>query len=352
MTPTTLRNIEQTFLELTSETTNHVPCQAGFVPPLAPSYHSATDHEQSMDSSSMSSSSWHTTPPPPSTTEDIMYETSSKKNSNNSNDSTASSKPRRNMGGRRPNKSSNLSPEEEEKRKVRRERNKLAAARCRRRREDHTNELLTEVEKLERKKQDLQQEVQELQREKDELEFLLETHRTQCKRQGRPMSPIDIKPVIANTMLSLADKIKQEPIETSFDTDGPPSPKRILLSSAVLPSPITHLPTNNNNNNNLNINNNSNNSNNNLNTNNNPLPSMTKPSRPNSLNVPLIITPSQALNSVSINTPSNGMFNFESLMDGGTGLTPINHPLIPNGGGRTPLDLITPTSDSSKLCSL
>lgn len=312
LTPTTLRNIEQTFLELTNETSS-IPCQAGFVPPLAPSYNSVTDPEQSMDSSSMSNSSWQTTPPPPSTMEDM-------------NDSQPATKgKRRNMGGRRPNKASNISPEEEEKRRVRRERNKLAAARCRRRREDHTNELLKETEQLEKKKQALQQEVQELQTEKEELEFLLKAHRAQCKRPGRPLSPLDVKPVIAQTMLALADKIKEEPVD-NFDSDGPPSPKKVLLSSAVLSAPSMQ-PANA-----ISITN-------------------TKPNRPTSLNVPLVITPSQALNSIPINTPSNGIFNFESLMDGGTGLTPVNHPLVPNGP-RNAADLITPTSDPSKLCSL
>lgn len=268
----------------------------------------------------MSNSSWHTNPPPPSTTEEMG-------------DSPAPSKPtgkRRNMGGRRPNKASNLSPEEEEKRRVRRERNKMAAARCRRRREDHTNELLKETEQLEKKKHALQQEVQDLQREKEELEFLLKAHRAQCKRQGRPISPLDVKPVIATTMLSLADKIKEEPSDSFESEDGPPSPKRILLTSAVIDvptmQPTSHHPST-------------------------QQAPQQKPNRPTSLNVPLIITPSQALNSIPINTPSTGIFNFESLMDGGTGLTPVNHPLVPNGP-RSAADLITPTSDPSKLCSL
>lgn len=274
-------------MELTNNETAAVPCQAGFVPPLAPSYHSITDQEQSMDSSSLSSGSWQTTPPP-SATMDEMGESPKSKSGNKA--------PRRNMGGRRPNKPSNLSPEEEEKRRVRRERNKLAAARCRRRREDHTNELLKETEQLEKKKHTLQQEVQDLQREKDELEFLLDAHRAQCKRQGRPLSPLDIKPVIASTMLSLADKIKTEP-EDTFDSDGPPSPKKVLLSSAVLSNSSTSSITNNQS---------------------NIIPTISKPIRPTSLNVPLVI-PSQAMNTIPINTPSNGIFNYESLMDGGTG---------------------------------
>lgn len=82
---------------------------------------------------------------------------------------------------------------------------------------------------------------------------------------------------------------------------------------------------------------------------------VTRPSRPNTLNVPFSIQPSQALNTVQIDTPSNGTvnFNFDSLMEGGTGLTPINHPLkVITTDTRNGLDLITPTSDASRLCSL
>jgi fos-like antigen len=52
---------------------------------------------------------------------------------------------------------------------------------------------------------------------------------------------------------------------------------------------------------------------------------MAKPNRPSSLNVPANLKPSEALArknvtdiaGVNVCTPSNGMFNFESLMDGG-----------------------------------
>lgn len=89
-----------------------------------------------------------------------------------------------------------------------------------------------------------------------------------------------------------------------------------------------------------------------------------KPNRPSSLNVPTTITPFQALNSnnknalefagIPITTPSGGMFNFDSLMDGGTGLTPVlNAPLLPSCSTQIrPLELTTPTSEPSKLVSL
>uniref|UniRef100_A0A336MNV3 CSON003603 protein n=1 Tax=Culicoides sonorensis TaxID=179676 RepID=A0A336MNV3_CULSO len=359
LTPTTLRNIEQSFFDYTQdETTTHLPFQAGFVPPVAPTYQNTsnsiltsnnsvlTDHEYSMDSSSMSSSSWQTTPPPPMNEdfiESANYQQTSKTNSksmnNNNNMNNKNNNigkvPRRNMGGRRPNRPSNLSPEEEEKRRIRRERNKMAAARCRRRREDRTNELLQEVEELENIKKGFQQDYQKLQREKEELEFLLQSHRPQCKKQVR-----DIPISQPNITMPLVEKIKSEPIDDTFDSElRPPSPKRALLSSAVY------------------------NSNPQIMTNNTvyhqqqqqslpQIQTVTRPNRPNTLNVPLV--PSQALNTVAIDTPSNGIvnFNFDSLMEGGTGLTPINHPLKVITDSRNGLDLITPTSDATRLCSL
>lgn len=64
-------------------------------------------------------------------------------------------------------------------------------------------------------------------------------------------------------------------------------------------------------------------------------PSQHKPTRPNSLDVQISLAPSQThglrnnnnMNEVAgvpISTPSNGItFNFTSLMEGGTGLTPV-----------------------------
>lgn len=239
LTPTVLRNIEQTFLDYAvDDNTNSLPFQAGFVPPIAPTYQASTignnsvltDHEYSMDSSSMSSSSWHTTPPPQEMIESAKYHVGNNNvkvmnnnNLNNKNNNMVGKVPRRNMGGRRPNRPSNLTPEEEEKRRVRRERNKMAAARCRRRREDHTNELLTEVEGLENVRKGLQLDMQKLQREREELEFLLQNHRAVCKRQVREI------PMTQPTIV-LPDTIKSEPVDDSFDNDcRPPSPKRYVL---------------------------------------------------------------------------------------------------------------------------
>uniref|UniRef100_A0A1L8DIS0 Putative transcription factor kayak n=1 Tax=Nyssomyia neivai TaxID=330878 RepID=A0A1L8DIS0_9DIPT len=340
LTPTTLRNIEQTFIELSSETPSTVPYQAGFVPPPAP-FPFDQDHNSLGSTGSGSNSSWHT--PPPTISEDLISSVSQGSSSDGAATTVSSgtsskpaTAPRRNMGGRRPAKSHNISPEEEEKRKLRRERNKLAAARCRKRRVDHTNELTDEVNGLEKKKQDLQSDIQTLQQQKEELEFLLETHKAHCRIKGRA-SPLDVKPHVSTTILGLCDRIKTEPV----DFDGPPSPKRVMLSSAssdviILP-PITTAT----------------------------LPKPVRPNRPSSLNVPITMTPSQVLGvnllgknvtefaGVPITTPSNGMFNFDSLMDGGTGLTPVAGPLVPNCSvQKSPLELATPTSEPSKLVSL
>ncbi|XP_070138305.1 transcription factor kayak isoform X2 [Drosophila bipectinata] len=53
---------------------------------------------------------------------------------------------------------------------------------------------------------------------------------------------------------------------------------------------------------------------------------------------------------VPIQTPTTG-FNFDSLMDGGTGLTPVSGPLVPSQN-KHPLELPTPTAEPSKLVSL
>lgn len=151
LTPTTLKNIEESFLELQSVPPAPMEHQhqAGFVPPVVniAQYHQQNGSQgpsvnvkqeipedewlpsqQGTSSSRHSSSAASSSSPAPSVTP------------------VPPSKSGRTGGGRRPNRSEKLSPEEEERRRVRRERNKLAAARCRKRRMDHTNSLL-KVEK-------------------------------------------------------------------------------------------------------------------------------------------------------------------------------------------------------------
>lgn len=222
------------------------------------------------------------------------------------------------MGGRRPKNSANLSPEEEEKRKVRRERNKLAAARCRKRRVDQTNDLMEKVLILETEKAKLQSDIQDLQTEKEDLEFLLSSHRAQCKIGGLEVC-IERKPKFEFKEPSQSTeigKIKEEVFDASFDDDRDaivlPPPKRVLLTAAnpvigSIAAAVTSASAN-------------------------PATFIGKPSRPSSLAVPFTAPPSQALGlnknvadmaGVQITTPSTGvMFNFDSLMDGRTGLTP------------------------------
>lgn len=244
------------------------------------------------------------------------------------------------MGGRRPKNSANLSPEEEEKRRVRRERNKLAAARCRKRRVDQTNDLLEKVHILENEKNKLQRDIQDLQAEKEDLECLLQSHRMQCKLQlGGMAKVVEIKSKLEfkePIHMPLIGKIKVEVDDSAYEDVS--SPTKHLMSTA---NPVIGAVTN------PTI---------------NSTPSGNKPiARPNSLNVPFTAPPSQTIGlnkniadiaGVQITTPSNVVaFNFESLMDGGTGLTPVAMPSC-SSQNKSPLDLATPTSEPSKLVSL
>lgn len=92
------------------------------------------------------------------------------------------------------------------------------------------------------------------------------------------------------------------------------------------------------------------------------LPSLQTPTikRPQTLNVETVMRPSDRLRNfqdfagVPVQTPSTGIFNFDSLMDGGTGLTPVTGPIQPcSTQNRNPIELLqTPTSEPSKLVSL
>ncbi|XP_058064172.1 transcription factor kayak isoform X2 [Anopheles bellator] len=389
LTPTTLKNIEQSIMGMTNDNQMHLPYQAGFVPPPYPLEEHSQDREASQEScSSNSNTSWPVSgshgygaddldskssaslEPPPLTSSSSSHGGGHHHGSSSFAAATgtgeaASSRTlkggvaaaattsgargtsgRRNVGGRRPHKPSNLSPEEEEKRRIRRERNKQAAARCRRRREDHTNELVDETDQLEQRRQTLQKEIQDLQQEKDELEFLLETHREHCRLQGR-RSPLDMKPMgliegSANAAALLLPTIKTEPEEELSQQPTPPQQQQKLepneaVNADTLFQGVPPMKT-------LRLTNTIADS---LNT---PPTVSLSLSRPGSLNV----KPEEfQLGMASGGAPSNGLFNFESLMQGGTGLTPIAAP-ISFSANRNPLEqLITPTStEPSKLFSL
>ncbi|XP_050672027.1 transcription factor kayak isoform X2 [Leptidea sinapis] len=315
ITPTQLRNFEQTYIELNnchSDQANH----AGFVPPsVTQSNYGILNPVGYCDSGP---TTLHVSPGPFSA----------------SGDSSCSPGPpapkRRNMGGRRPTKApQDISPEEEERRKIRRERNKMAAARCRKRRLDHTNELQEETERLEEKQQLLQDEIRKLNQDRDQLQAILHNHLPLCRLSKRSASPDDVKPFQDTYAIDLPDdgvRVKVEVVDPVLGLDSdiftsPEQDRRIMLSAAnlavVTSASMTSLDT---------------------------PPAQTahpsvpnRPNRPNFLQVPLTLTPAQIHNNkalgkqivgVEISTPSNGIpFNFDSLMEGGTGLTPVHpHP--------------------------
>ncbi|XP_075983113.1 transcription factor kayak isoform X2 [Anticarsia gemmatalis] len=315
ITPTQLRNFEQTYIELTncrSEPTTH----AGFVPPSVTHANNYGILNSVGYCDSGPTTALHVSPGPLSASGD------------SSSSPGLPTPKRRNMGGRRPTKApTDLSPEEEERRKVRRERNKMAAARCRKRRLDHTNELQDETDKLEEKKHSLQEEIRKLNSDREQLEAILQSHLLSCPLGKRSTSPPDVKP-FQHDPYGYADvpedgvRVKVEVVEPVVDPvlgldiyTSPQNNKKIMLSAAnpavVTSAALATLDT---------------------------PPAISRPNRPNSLQVPLTLTPAQMHNNkalgnskipgVEISTPSNGIpFNFDSLMEGGTGLTPVHpHP--------------------------
>ncbi|XP_012272140.1 transcription factor kayak isoform X2 [Orussus abietinus] len=306
LTPTTLRSIEQTLLELTSESASHSR-EAGFVPPLV---------EPSQ--------------PTPAQTQNTVHHVLLDGQQQSQPQQQQQQQTRRNMGGRRPTRTIGMTPEEEERRQIRRERNKMAAARCRKRRMDHTNALLEETEGLEQKKQSLQDEIHQLQQAKDELEFILEAHRAVCRL--RSTSPPDVKPVIKPDRPGggqFVEPAKRDPI-------------------AARPNRPNSLPVGFENNNRPNS-----------------LPIFTEPKeRPDSLQLKNVdpstgfIKTATEVAGVPITTPSSGiLFNFDSLMEGGTGLTPVSTPLVPSCSTQqrsnlSAVDLSSPDANPPKLVSL
>lgn len=117
------------------------------------------------------------------------------------------------------------------------------------------------------------------------------------------------------------ERVKTEPIEQIGTEDDlfsfPPPCKKIMLTSIV---PIS------------------------------------KPSRPNSLNVaataPLCAKSASELTGICIQTPSSGLhFNYDSLMLGGTGLTPVSAPLTPNCSTQQRIPVSTTDLSSPDNCN-
>ncbi|XP_046401387.1 transcription factor kayak isoform X2 [Ischnura elegans] len=332
LTPTTLRNIEQTFIELQNEVEAATPHQneAGFVPPVVQPIPREGSTFTSVDSKTWQGGSATVAAVTPK--RQALTTTAANTGAahmavnggggHGGGGGSASGGGRRNVGGRRPVKDDRLSPEEEERRRVRRERNKMAAARCRKRRMDHTNSLLLETEGLEQKKQGLQKEIQQLQLQKEELEFLLEAHKVSCRLTGHPehppASPPDVKPLI----FSLNDDDTEMVVDDVMDRGG-----RIQPSLPPPRSPPPLRPLNN-----------------------------ARPSRPTTLSVAAAFAPahhmipggagsaaSEVVAGIPITTPSAGIpFNFDSLMEGGTGLTPVG------GASSVSMPLMVPSCSSQQ----
>ncbi|KAK1133041.1 hypothetical protein K0M31_014404 [Melipona bicolor] len=332
LTPTTLRSIEQTFLELTSESASHSR-EAGFVPPLV-------EPSQPTPAQTQNTAAHHvvtTTVAAPVAANTILV------------DSQQTTQPqqqqptRRNMGGRRPTRTIGMTPEEEERRQIRRERNKMAAARCRKRRMDHTNALLEETEGLEQKKQSLQEEIQQLQQAKDELEFILEAHRAVCRL--RSASPPDVKPVIKPEIPTEDHFVTAAAVAAVTAADA--GKRDSAVNIATRPNRPNSLPVGFDNNNRPNS-----------------LSIFNEPKeRPDTLTfktveTPAFMKPSLDVAGMPITTPTSGIpFNFESLMEGGTGLTPVSTPLIPSCSTQqrnnlSAVDLSSPDANPPKLVSL
>jgi len=283
-TPTTLKTIEQMFVDVNEQPETYKN-QAGFAPPTL-------KHKTYIN---MDSSNWQqggvttvVTPsaaPPPSF--ELLQASSSQEEEKKVNRG----------GGRKPRdqEEESLCPEEEERRRLRRERNKLAAARCRKRRVDQTETLQEEVNLWENKKKALQEQIQQLQEEKTQLAFILEAHKSVCSRVSSE-SALDVKPITTEEPRVL---VKAEPelhhstvrhlthAEAMEETD-----QQVTVTTTVrLATASSHQ----------------------------------KAKRPSSL---LVGNGSNSLSSLNIpiETPTNVMnqLDFNALMDGRTGLTPTN----------------------------
>jgi len=267
-TPTTLRNIEQMFLD--AEEPEDYKNAAGFAPPVV-----------SKTYINMDSSNWQqggvTTVVSPSTSTAPSFELLQP--------GREEERKVNRGGGRKPKdiEEEMLCPEEEERRRMRRERNKLAAARCRKRRVDQTELLQYQVDDWEDKKRALQEQIQTLQNEREELQFILEAHKSVCTRnvggsRTNGLSHHHLGPRVV---------VKTEP----------------EVQDTVTLTHLTHVEA-------MEV---------------QQVTSTFKPKRPSSLFVTATSNSLSSLN-IPIETPTNVMsqLDFNALMDGRTGLTPTN----------------------------
>lgn len=92
-------------------------------------------------------------------------------------------KPRR-KGGRKP-KNDPLPPHLEERRRLRRIRNKEAAQKCRERRLEQTQDLLQQIDQLERQTRYFEETINRMREFKDQCEFVLNAHKNNCNMNRR-----------------------------------------------------------------------------------------------------------------------------------------------------------------------
>lgn len=95
----------------------------------------------------------------------------------------AEPKPRR-KGGRKP-KNDPLPPHLEERRRLRRIRNKEAAQKCRERRLAQTEDLMQQIDALERQAQNYEDIINRMREMKDQCEYILHSHKNNCNRVAK-----------------------------------------------------------------------------------------------------------------------------------------------------------------------
>ena len=187
-----------------------------------------------------------------------------------------------------------LDADEEEKRRIRRERNKLAAARCRKRRVDQIESLQKDVDDWEERKRQLQAEIASLQQQRDEFKLILDAHKSVCKQINGQNSQSSASVGATPHFTGPKVVVKSEPELDSFScghTDGTAeSLENYTMSSSIsFNTSVSNVSF--------------------------------KPQRPVSLSLKTI--PLKSIEGVSIETPT-ACLNFDSLIDGRTGLTPTN----------------------------
>merc|ERR1712025_1355603 len=188
-----------------------------------------------------------------------------------------------------------MDPEEEEKRRVR---NGLAGAKCRKRRLDQIETLQLEVDGWEKRNKKLEDEIAALRAEKDEMAFLLAAHKSSCKLQNNFVNqPVKVEPVMEDNQVFV--QVVPEPLMDTTNITA--------TTSTQVTSP--------------------------------------KPKRPASLSIPSIST--KNIEGIPIDTPSNAILSFDTLMmDGKTGLTPTT--ILTPLKGMSGSNLNTPTCGSQQ----